>query len=322
MRSYTETLTLLQKMTKVDAQDTSNNTLLMQFYDDSMRTILNIRGGKWWFLEGFETLATQQNVAGYVIPNNIRKITTLTVTVGTTIYSPTPVFNSQDWQLIKSSNMGSDDATLYYYPTYGNVELYPAPASDSNTITIFGRKTYRSINIADYTTGTITAVTNGGTTITGSGTSWNTSMIGKWIKIANTATVNNGDGVWYKIAGVASTTSLTILQKYQGTSISAGSATHIIGDMPIIPEAYEMAPVYRTLALWNQINNPTAPRIALDYWRLYDGGQEIGQSNEVNGILGQMLENEGASMEASYISPLPYQNLDPNSPPRDITGLS
>lgn len=322
MKTYTETLGLLQKMTKVDSGDTANNTFLMQLYDDSVRTILNIRGGKWWFLEGFEIVSTQAGVASYVIPANIRKITTLTVTVGTTIYSPTPVFNSQDWQLIKSSNMGSDDATLYYYPTNGNVELYPAPASDSNTILIFGRKTYRSVNIADYTTGTISAVTNGGTTVTGSGTSWNTSMINKWIKITNTSSTNGGDGVWYKISGVSSTTSLTILQKYQGTTITAGSAAYIIGDVTILPEAYDMAPIYRTLALWNQINNPTDPKIAINYWKLYDGGQEAGLSNEVNGILGQMLENEGASMEASYISPLPYQNLDPNSPPRDITGLS
>lgn len=322
MKTYTESLGLLRSMTKIGTTDTTNDALLMQFYDDSVRTILNIRGGKWWFLEGFEAVATQANVAGYVIPNNLRKITTLTVTVGTTIYSPTPVFNSQDWQLIKSSNMGSDDATLYYYPTNGNVELYPAPASNSNTIIIYGRKTYRGINIADYTTGTITTVAAAGTTVTGNGTSWNASMIGKWIKIANTGSVNGGDGMWYKITAVASATSLTILQPYQGTAISAGSAAYIIGDMTIIPEAYDMAPIYRTLALWNQINNPTDLRISTSYWKLYDGGQEIGMSNEVNGILGQMLENEGASMEASYISPMPYQNLDPNNPPRDITGLS
>lgn len=86
------------------------------------------------------------------------------------------------------------------------------------------QKSRLDYTIADYTTGTISDATNGSKTITGSGTSWTSAMIGRYFMIATTT----GDGVWYKITAVASTTSLTLEQPYNGTSIAAGSASYTI----------------------------------------------------------------------------------------------
>ena len=65
-----------------------------------------------------------------------------------------------------------------------------------------------------YSTGTAT-FTSGNATVTGSGTTWNTGMVGAWIVRSNNA------GTPYKIAAVASTTSLTISPVYAGASGSA-----------------------------------------------------------------------------------------------------
>lgn len=78
---------------------------------------------------------------------------------------------------------------------------------------------YRGSTNSNYTTGTIT-VTNGDATVTGSGTSWATSTnadTNEYIKLP--------DGKWYKIASIASNTSLEIEVSYQGATLSGQSYT-------------------------------------------------------------------------------------------------
>lgn len=77
---------------------------------------------------------------------------------------------------------------------------------------------------ANYTTGTI-SVTNGDATVTGSGTSWATTTnaeVGEYIKLP--------DGKWYKIASIASNTSLEIEITdanggYQGSTLAGQTYT-------------------------------------------------------------------------------------------------
>ena len=81
-------------------------------------------------------------------------------------------------------------------------------------------KKYRGSTNANYSTGTITATLDSAT-VTGSGTSWNTTTnaeVGEYIQLP--------DGKWYKITAIASNTSLTIETAYKA-STSAG-ASYII----------------------------------------------------------------------------------------------
>lgn len=73
---------------------------------------------------------------------------------------------------------------------------------------------YRGSTNSNYSTGTLTA-TNASATITGSGTSWNTSTnaeVGEYIQLP--------DNKWYRIIAIASNTSLTIEVNYQGATLS------------------------------------------------------------------------------------------------------
>lgn len=76
---------------------------------------------------------------------------------------------------------------------------------------------YRGSTNAAYTTGTI-SVTNGSATVTGSGTSWNTTTnaeVGEYIQLPDTK--------WYRITAIASNTSLTIEVAYYGSTASGQS---------------------------------------------------------------------------------------------------
>jgi len=137
------------------------------------------------------------------------------------------------------------------------LNFWPIPSTASQTITYNYRKNVIDLSIADYTTGTLS--TAGTTTITGSGTSWNASMIGKYLQVTPTATAaTNGDGWWYKITAVASTTSLTIDKAYSGSNVTG--AAYTIGQMPALPEAFHDTPVYKAAEIYFTTIEPEPDR--------------------------------------------------------------
>lgn len=75
--------------------------------------------------------------------------------------------------------------------------------------------------VAPYETGTVSA-TNGSKTITGSGTTFTSAMVGRKIRVSS-------DTTYYVIASFTSTTSIELEQAYQGTTAS-GSTYSIFQD--------------------------------------------------------------------------------------------
>lgn len=323
MKSYSTSLSLLSSMARVSANDTTTQALLASFYNDSVHTVCNIRGGTMPFMEGARTVATVASSSAYTIPNAIRKISGLRTTVGTTVYTPTPVYDINTWTQILASELGSSDEPQYYFVQGRTLNIAPASASTAGSMTITGRLNTADLNITDATgPGTIFTATLAGLTIVGNGTNWTDAMIGRYIRINSSGATKQGDNRWYQISGWTSATQITLATPYEGPSIVSGAETWAIGQMSPIPEAYDMAPIYRTLALYNQISTPMSPQSYNTWWKLYDGGQEAGLRDTVGGLLGQMLENEGAVIESPYLSPNDINNLDPNNPPRyPLTGM-
>lgn len=321
MISYTQALTTLQSFLKYDSNDTTTNTFVLSLFNDSVRAVCAVR--PWWFLYSAKDFASQASVSVYPTSPRIREITEVYATVGTIIYRPRPVYDEETWTRIKQSNLGESDTPMFYKVSGNSIEFSPTPASTDITFTLKGRLRPRDLNSAsaDYATGTISAVTSGAKVLTGSGTSWNSTMVGKLIRITNTAAANGGDGYWYEIASVASTTSLTLVEPYEGASISGGSASYTISDVMPIPEEWQLAPIYRTKALYEAVNDPANPKMSMMWWNLYDGGEEAGLSKETGGILAKMKEAEGSTVADKYLSPTGYL-IDPNYPPRDASGFN
>lgn len=297
-------LSTLQNLTGVQSTDTNNSAIILQFWNDSRRTVAAINGGKWPWLEIEESVNTVPDQEYVEIPNHIRRIVSARQTNGSvpnsTTYLPKLIFDPTKWDLIISSNLGTSDVPYFGYERNGRFYIQPIP-SGANSIKLRGRLIIRDVNIDDYITGSIVSITNGATTVTGSGTTWTTSMAGRWIRITESDTANKGDGYWYEIASVTSTTVLELKKPYQGTSVSVGTAAYLLGQITYEPESYQMAPIYRAVAqYWDTKENMV---LSERYWRLYDGGVEIGKSKEYGGIIGQMMQEAGESMEGPYISP-------------------
>ncbi len=69
-------------------------------------------------------------------------------------------------------------------------------------------------------------------------------------RIPYSSSANGGDNFPYVVNQVFSSTVLALNTSYGGTAIAAGSSTYTIGQISIIPTAYQLLPVYRSTELY------------------------------------------------------------------------
>ena len=225
MRTFTTFKSDTAKYCNVDTNDTDAMALIATNVNDSIRTICNLQGGKLRFLESTKDMYTVANQETYQIPNGFRKLIDMYVysddgtSSHSTIYSPEMVYDPTKWKLILQYRLGYSDVPYFTYIENTTFKIQPIPSSSGNLIKLRGRLQTRDLTIADYTTGTIVSVANGGTTVVGSGTVWTADMVGRYIKITETTAANGGDGFWYQIGGYTSATQITLTKPYEGTSI-------------------------------------------------------------------------------------------------------
>lgn len=327
MLTYSSALSTLQQITGVPSTDTTTSALLIQFWNDSRRTVAGIGGGKWWWLEVDESVQTTADQEYVEIPNHIGRVMSVRQQNGSAstdvIYVPRMIFDAVAWDRILAQLLGSSDVPFYVYQRDNRLYIQPVPSSTGNYVRIRGRLKIRDINIADTTNITVTTATPASTSLTISGNGL-ASMVGQYIRITETSAANGGDGYWYRIAAVPNATTLTLSKPYQGTAIAAGTAASTIGFVTFEPEQYQMAPIYRAVAqYWDFKENFN---LSERYWRLYDGGMEIGKADVPQGLMGQMLAEAGESMEGPYMSPIPRNGMA-DYPPywlpfQDATGFN
>lgn len=239
---------------------TSTLALADTLMNDSEKRLLAAKD--WPFLWKQVTILTVSGQQAYTLPPYTQKPQNLYVTVGSYRYAPTEVATRSEWDRLNQITVTSDIAT-HYFVYDDTVEVFPRPSTSNNVITFNGRQYGRDLTRADYTTGTITSVSNGGTAVVGSGTTWTTAMVGRYIQITGTDAANTGDSYWYEISAVGSTTTLTLAKTYGGTTIAAGSANYIIGQVSLIPEPHNQIPVFEALKIYFTSVDPNPTKAQL-----------------------------------------------------------
>lgn len=192
----------------------------------------------WSFLERVRTLTTVASVQGVNLPYDCDLVREIAVIpTGSTIrYTPKLAPTARYWDELNLTPFTSN-IPEWYFVRAGQILLWPTPTSSGNTIYVTQKTRVIDLQFADYTTGNIVSVASGATTVTGSGTTWTSQMVGRYIQITPSV-ANTGDGVWYEIASVTSSTILELVRAYGGNSIVAGSSAYTIGQMPLLPEAF------------------------------------------------------------------------------------
>lgn len=212
---------------------------------------------------------TLTSVQFYDLPFDYDELISTNITVGTQIFTSRECPTRKYWDQLNSVTSWTSDYPEWFFIFNGQIGFYPTPSSADNTITFVYDRLIADLSMADYTTGNVSAVTNGSQLVTGSGTSWTTPMAGRWIKITPTDTAGStGDGFWYQILSVTSTTALILSKPYQGSTIS-GNTAYTIGQMGILPEAYEDIPVYEAAATYFMSIKPEPARYQM-FYQIYD----------------------------------------------------
>lgn len=234
----------------------------------------------WRFREKTITKSTVASQQFYLIGNG--RVRNVIVTIGTTVYTPCEIKTRDDWDRLNQS-LSTSNTPEYYFVGDGRIGFYPTPSSaTSNAIEVHIFQGHKDLSIADYTTGTI--ITTSSTTITGSGTSWTSQMAGRWLRITDTSTANTGDGEWYEILSVTSSTVLELRSPYLGTAISAGSAAYTIGQSSIIPEDFQMISVHYALNQYFAYVQPEKERA------------ELAKLDYLEGIKALQIEHGGSTI--------------------------
>jgi len=236
-KSYTGGRNLYGVLTKNSS--TTNLLLGDEIANDLYRGICALRD--WNFLERLRTLVTVASSQKYPLPYDCDFVREVSVIISDTRYTPRLCPDQKTWDILNLSQFTSD-IPEWYYIFNNELWLWPIPATADNTINITQKTKVIDLGLADYTTGSIVSVANGGTAVVGTGTAWTNQMVGRYIRITITNNANTGDGLWYEIAGVTDTTHLTLAKAYGGNAIAAGTAACTIGQMPLLHEAYHHLP--------------------------------------------------------------------------------
>lgn len=154
------------------------------------------------------------------------------------------------------------------------------------------------------TVGTV-SITSGSTAITGTSTSFtptvNQQLEARWIQFAQP----QGDGLWYQIQSINSTTGITLYQPYQGSTITNTSGW-TIGQMPLIAEDFQDMIIWRVLTQY-YTNILEKPDKAVENQILYDQKMEL------------LKEYSGSNTVNVNLSPKGRRG-NPNSYPQTVGG--
>ena len=239
MRSYTSGRNLAGTWTK--NTDSTHLSYIDGVANDDYKAICALKD--WPFLTRNRTVTTTASTQFTTLPYDCDLVREISVipTGDTTRYTPVEVTSREDWDRLNLTTFTSNTPE-YYFIQGGTVGLWPTPTSTGNTIYVQQKTRVIDLSVADYTTGTITSIANGGTAVVGSGTTWTANMVGRYIRFTYLDAANSGDGQWYEISAVPTATTITLVRAYGGTSIAAATAAYTIGQMPLLPEAFQNMP--------------------------------------------------------------------------------
>lgn len=193
----------------------------------------------------------------------------------------------------------------------------PIPANtgdideDTDVMTTVFESLDRPMSATKVQGGSVT-VTNGSATVTGAGTAFVAGMVNRYF-------IATSDGFGYRIVAVASTTSLTLENVFEGTT--GVGASYTIAEAPQLPHEGHLLPAYFAAAHYFGGPRKDAGEEA-KYWNLFYTGDPLNRSRKhsdqiVGGLIG--LKHRYASDTSEqvfksprYRGPTPNPNLTPS----------
>jgi len=254
----------------------ASSTFLQKEINKAVRFIIALLGNH--LVEKTQTCATVADQQYYHLPPDCDKITSATWTQGGVDYPLQVIEANEHWEELNQIDFSGSAIPQLMFPRASDIGLWPIPQTAGETITLNYIKKVKDMSATDYSTGTITIVTNT-TTATGSGTAFTSAMVGRWLRA-------DSDGFWYPISAFSSTTSITLETYFEGSSVAAD--TFLIGESPDIPEDLHEYIPYKAAAAYmaGYRHDPIGAQAFLNYFYTGDFNNPRRDSNVAGGILG------------------------------------
>lgn len=239
--SFTQMKTKFQRMAR-----TANSDVLTQAIEDFNigYHLFNAKLARYFTRkQQFADLVANQQI--YQVPVDCVRVMGMTVLVSSTYQPPVKEIRSEyEWRQITSYVMASNWPVYYFMIGSDEMALWPVPSQSlTGGLRFYYQPQDHDLSIDDITstaTGSTVTVANGSATVTATGTPFTTQMVGLYFQATGIT-----DLTWYEIVG-ATTNTLTLKSAYVGLSAS-GSAWKI-GQLSIIPQEYDQAPIHYALS--------------------------------------------------------------------------
>lgn len=252
-----------------------------------------------YHVEDTSTDLTEVGVDVYPLPARCVRLKSLYVVVGGRRYVMTDenrVYDEAYWQALKANY--PDETSDYLEKIFvrrNTVEFYPTPASAGNTIKMFFESSPQDLSQADYLTGTITTLANGSKAVTFADTALDDTFIGRVLKV-------DAHPQEFEIADVTDATHATLVQDYDGVSISAGTSTFRIGEVMRTPEDTHILPVY--YALWQYYLGYKQSAAKATQWKaLWDEGKKRAKATYGKRFAGKYIPPQPRVSKAKMVNP-------------------
>lgn len=208
-----------------------------------------------YFVRKSKSANLEEGIDTYQLPPDCKKITGINYLDSNGRERPvTQIRSEMQWTALKTSQQSSNRIIHYFVRGADEIVLYPTPSQDvDDGLIIYYKPVGRQMTQDDYTTGTIT-MTDGEVTVTGVGTAFTDSMIGRVLR-----DTDGSSGYEYRIAERTNGTEILLEEPFSG--ISGGGKTYLIGESPLYPLEFHFAPVDYALQRYFELNgDPKAAR--------------------------------------------------------------
>lgn len=238
-----------------------------------------------------KTMSTVADQIYYHYPPGLNNIVSATMDIGDRHYPMEILSNQMVWDRYQEVEILANRILQYVFPRQYDFGIYPTPG-DVYTVTLVGNYLPQRMSAEDYNDGTV-SVSQNSQTVTGSGTTFTSNMVGRWFCEAN----SDGDAIgnWYKISAFGSTTSLTLQSFFEESSLSASN--YVIGESPEIPEeAQEFIPYKAAASYYATVRkDPEQAQKLLNYFFTGDFANPRRSGKLEGGILDivSRYKNEG-----------------------------
>lgn len=236
MLTFTQLYTRAADICGVTLTNTLDITNIKQDLNQALRLFKNASRRYWTRKEVTADLVASQQF--YTFPEDMVRITEVRVNSSGLNFPVNQVDSEAMWNRINIIPAMTINLPMYYFVRgYNEIGLWPIPSQATSAGLVVSYESRLKDMSLDDTTNLSIGVTQGSQTITSAANGFLSNMVGM------SFTVTDGtDGNWYPIITYVSAATLTLENFYQGITETASSC--IIGQVPDIPEDYQLGLVY------------------------------------------------------------------------------